>query len=153
MRQLLFRSLNVLLIAAVLTSYQTHALNRAAVVSAHQQEETAAAALAEQYQREAQSVQKSAEQLRGAYTDGTWEGTADGFGGPITISVTVSNGFVADIQVLSAEQEDPAYFAMAQQVIPALIEAQGEGVDAISGATFSSTGLIQATANALEEAK
>lgn len=153
MRQFMVRSLNLLLIMAILVAYQGQALGRAAIVSAHQEMESAAADLAAQYEREARSEAQAAEPSRGAYADGVWEGTAEGFGGPITVRVTVTDGSVTDIQVVSAEGEDPAYFATAQEVLPALIQAQGAEVDTVSRATFSSTGLIQATVKALEGAK
>lgn len=153
MRQFLVRSVNLLLIAAILVGYQGQALGRAAAVSAHQEMEAAAAELAAQYEREAQAESEAAEPSRGAYADGDWEGTAEGFGGPITVLVNVSEGSVTDIQVVSAEGEDPAYFATAQEVLPAMVQAQSAEVDTVSGATFSSTGLIQATANALEAAQ
>lgn len=153
MKQFMVRSLNLLLIMAILVGYQGQALGRAAAVSAHQELEAAAAGLAAQYEQEAQSDAQSAEPPGGVYADGVWEGTAEGFGGPITVRVTVSDGRITDIQVVSAEGEDPAYFATAQEVLPALIQTQGSDVDAVSGATFSSTGLIQATAKALEGAK
>ena len=81
-----------------------------------------------------------------------YEGEADGFGGPIQVKVTVENGEITDIEVVSAEKEDGAYLTMAMDVIPNLIEAQSADVDTISGATFSSTGIINAVEAALEEA-
>ena len=86
------------------------------------------------------------------YKDGTYTGEADGFGGPIQVKVTVENGKITDIEVVSAEKEDGAYLTMAMDVIPNLIEAQSADVDTISGATFSSTGIINAVEAALEEA-
>ena len=86
------------------------------------------------------------------YKDGTYTGEADGFGGPIQVKVTVENGEITDIEVVSAEKEDGAYLTMAMDVIPNLIEAQSADVDTISGATFSSTGIINAVEAALEEA-
>ena len=41
---------------------------------------------------------------------------------------------------------------MAEEIIPAIIEAQSADVDTISGATFSSTGIKDAVAQALEKA-
>ena len=52
----------------------------------------------------------------------------------------------------SAEKEDSAYLAMAEDIIPKIIEAQSVEVDTISGATFSSTGIKDATEQALEQA-
>lgn len=86
------------------------------------------------------------------YQDGVYTGEAEGFGGPISVEVTVDGGKISQIEIVSAEKEDGAYLSMAQDIIPAIIEAQTAEVDTISGATFSSTGIKNATAQALEEA-
>lgn len=88
----------------------------------------------------------------GAYTDGVWEGTAQGFGGDIQVKVTVEGGSITDISIVSAEKEDGAYLSMAEDIIPKIIDAQSADVDTISGATFSSTGIKNAVTQALEEA-
>ena len=54
--------------------------------------------------------------------------------------------------IVSAEKEDGAYLSMAEDIIPTIIDAQSADVDTISGATFSSTGIKNAVAQALEEA-
>lgn len=95
------------------------------------------------------STEESAES---GYKDGTYEGEAEGFGGPISISVTVEDGKVTEVNILSAEKEDGAYLAMAKDIIPTIIEQQTWDVDTISGATFSSTGIRNATQQALEKA-
>ncbi len=89
----------------------------------------------------------------GAYTDGEWEGEAQGFGGPVAVKVTVKQGMITDITLVSAEKEDQAYLSMAEDVIPAMIEAQSADVDTVTGATFSSTGIRDAVAQALEKAE
>lgn len=86
------------------------------------------------------------------YTDGTYEGTGVGFGGDITVSVTVADGKITDIQVISADGEDPAYYNQAVSVVDAMLEAQSTEVDTVSGATYSSTGLIDAVSDALGKA-
>lgn len=86
------------------------------------------------------------------YKDGTYEGEAEGFGGPISVSVTVAGGKVTELNILSAEKEDGAYFEMAKDIIPTIIEQQTWDVDTISGATFSSTGIKNAAQQALEKA-
>ena len=88
----------------------------------------------------------------GSYKDGTYTGEADGFGGTVAVEVTVKNGKIEAVEVTSAEKEDSAYLAMAEDIIPKIIEAQSAEVDTISGATFSSTGIKNATEQALEQA-
>lgn len=95
------------------------------------------------------STEESAEY---GYKDGTYEGEAEGFGGPISVSVTVEDGKVTELNILSAEKEDGAYLSMAEDIIPTIIEQQTWDVDTISGATFSSTGIKNATQQALEKA-
>lgn len=86
------------------------------------------------------------------YWDGTYQGEADGFGGTVAVEVTIENGKITGIEVTSAENEDGAYLSMAKDIIPKIIAAQSADVDAISGATFSSTGIKNASQEALEKA-
>ncbi len=83
--------------------------------------------------------------------DGTYEGSADGYEGTITVSVTVSGGQVTDITVVS-ESDSPQFFNQAKTLLDTIISGQTLEVDAVSGATFSSAGLINATADALQQA-
>ena len=89
----------------------------------------------------------------GSYKDGRYEGTSTGFGGDITVKVTVDGGKITAVDIVSAEKEDGAYLTMAEDIIPKIIDAQTSEVDTISGATFSSTGIKNATAQALESAQ
>ena len=88
----------------------------------------------------------------GGYKDGTYQGSGTGFGGTITVEITISGGKIASITVLSAAGETASYFASAQGVISRIISGQTPNVDAVSGATYSSNGIIQAVQNALAKA-
>ena len=92
-------------------------------------------------------------QLAGAYPDGSYIGSAQGYGGTITVQVTISGGSISDIAVVSAPGETASYFASAQGVISSVLSAQSPNVDTVSGATFSSGGLREATGNALSQAE
>lgn len=94
----------------------------------------------------------AAENGGSGYADGTYTGEAQGFGGPVSMEVVIEDGKITEVNVLSAEKEDGAYFTMAEDIIPAIISAQSADVDTISGATFSSTGIKDAVAIALEKA-
>lgn len=89
---------------------------------------------------------------RDGYVDGVYEGTAEGFGGDITVQVAISDGKIASIKIVSAEDETPSYLAQAEAVIGRMIKAQSPAVDVVSGATYSSTGIINATSAALNKA-
>lgn len=137
------RTVSLLLVLGVLWQYQHIAASRAAVVAERQQRidevEAYNAALTEQ-------------DVASSYNDGTYEGAGMGFGGEITVSVTVADGKVAEITVLSADGEDPAYYDQALAVLDEIVSAQSTEVDTVSGATFSSTGLIEAAVDALGKA-
>lgn len=100
---------------------------------------------------QAKSEDRKADENTG-YRDGTYQGEADGFGGTVAVEVTIENGKITGIEVTSAENEDGAYLSMAKDIIPKIIAAQSSDVDTISGATFSSTGIKNASQEALDKA-
>ena len=116
------------------------------VTLAHEQTDAAAKAEADRKNAE---IAAEAGETGGSYTDGIYQGTATGFGGDITVEVTITDGRIASVDILSAEKEDSAYLTMAKDIIPEILDAQSADVDTISGATFSSTGIKNATAQAL----
>jgi uncharacterized protein with FMN-binding domain len=81
--------------------------------------------------------------------DGTYKGTGEGFMGPIEVEVKVAGGKVTSVTVLS-NQETPDVAGGALSDIPKTIVSQQKAdVDAVSGATFASKGIIEAVKNAL----
>ena len=88
-----------------------------------------------------------------AYKNGTYTGDGQGFGGNIQVQVTLENDTITDIQVVSAPGEDSAYLSQGQGVISTILASQSTDVDTISGATFSSTGIINAVNDALGKAE
>lgn len=87
------------------------------------------------------------------YTDGTYEGTADGHNDPLSVEVTVENGEIANIVIIDhAETEglsDPAF----EEVPAAIIETNSTEVDTVSGATVTSNAIMSAVEDALEDAQ
>ena len=51
----------------------------------------------------------------GLWKDGTYEGSGQGFGGQIVVSVTIKNGSIDDIQIKEAKNEDSAYINNAKK--------------------------------------
>jgi uncharacterized protein with FMN-binding domain len=88
----------------------------------------------------------------GQYRDGTYTGASQGYGGDITVEVTIEGGAIADIRIVSAPGEDAAYLDSAKALIPQMLEAQTSELDAVSGATLSSVGLLNAVSIALNDA-
>ena len=87
------------------------------------------------------------------YKNGTYTGEGQGFGGTIQVQVTLEDDTITDIQVVSAPGEDSAYLSQGEGVISSILSAQSTDVDTISGATFSSTGIINAVIDALGKAE
>ena len=83
--------------------------------------------------------------------DGVYTGSGTGFSGTITVQVTVAGGKITAIQIVSSG-DDAAYLNRAQAVIPSVIAAQSTSVDTVSGATYSSKGILMAIHNALVQA-
>ncbi len=88
----------------------------------------------------------------GAYKDGTYTGSAQGFGGDIKVKVTVSGQKITVIDITEASGEDEAYLSMAKDIISTMLDKQTADVDTVSGATYSSTGIKNAVTQALEGA-
>lgn len=112
---------------------------------------TAAAANAGNAAGSAPSVSKVSE--FGTWKDGTYTGSGKGFGGTISVKVTVKDGKISAIDVTSASGETASYFSKAKGIIPKMISGQTTNVDAASGATYSSNGIITAVRNALSKAE
>ena len=100
-------------------------------------------------QKQIQEAERAAN--RGPYaTDGVFTGTAQGYGGPVTMQVTVKGGYIDDVRVVDAPNEDGPYLEQAVKLIDDMLVKQTPNVDTVSGATFSSAGIINGAVQALE---
>lgn len=153
------RVVNVALIVLVLVVYQSQAHARTQIAAA-QQEQQKALQMQEQLQQAIDQQEFSdgptertgaedATAQTGTYADGTYSGTAAGFSGDLTVSVTVQQGKITDVAVTQS-QDDAEYLDKASALLDEIVAAQGtQGVDVVSGATFSSNGILGAVDNAL----
>ena len=95
---------------------------------------------------------RAASSERGPYaTDGVFTGTAQGYGGSVTTQVTVENGYITAVEVVEHSGETEAYFSQAEPLTDAVVEAQTTAVDTVSGATFSSAGILNGATEALQQ--
>ena len=85
-----------------------------------------------------------------AVVDGKYTGKAQGFGGDLTVEVTVAGGKMTKVEVVE-HKETPAKFELTQVIIDKIIETQTVQVDAVSGATESSDAIMKAVTNALTQ--
>ena len=86
------------------------------------------------------------------FKDGTYEGSSQGYGGQIVVSVTVSGGEIAAIDIVSAAGEDAAYLNMSKPMLDEIVATQDLEVDTVTGATLSSVGMRNAVILALQQA-
>ena len=87
-----------------------------------------------------------------AYKDGTYYGSGTGFGGPLKVMVEISGGKIASIQIVE-NSDGSDYISKAASLIDSIIAKQSTNVDTVSGATYSSKGLLNAIKNALKQAE
>ncbi|HEX3038693.1 MAG TPA: FMN-binding protein [Caproiciproducens sp.] len=101
---------------------------------------------------QAASSSSAAPSANGSYKDGTYSGTGNGFRGATTVSVVVAGGKITEVSVESYQDDDRFFNRAYSEVTQEIISSQSAEVDAVSGATFSSNGIMSAVADALKSA-
>ena len=97
------------------------------------------------------SAEIAAVQDASAYKDGTYYGTGKGFAGNIKVKVDIAGGKISAISIVSTKDGD-SYVKSASSLLDTIVEKQSTNVDTVSGATFSSRGIIAAVRSALSRA-
>ena len=87
----------------------------------------------------------------GLWKDGTYEGSGQGFGGQIVVSVTIKMVLSMTFR-LKKRKMKTVHILIMQKIIDTMKQKQTADVDVASGATYSSKGIIAAVRNALKEA-
>ena len=102
--------------------------------------------------RKAEPKEMSAHPNDSRWKDGTYTGSGKGYGGTITVSVTIEKGKISSIQVTSHKGETEAFFNKGKGIIERIVSSQSTDVDTVSGATYSSGGIREAVMQALRKA-
>lgn len=88
----------------------------------------------------------------GLFIPGTYEAGAQGFGGEVTVTITVTEDEITEV-VIKGDGETPSLGGVAvERLGKAMVEAQAPEVDSISGATVTSNAIIAAATEALTKA-
>lgn len=140
MRKFLIRIISLVVIVIAIFNYNSVLADRAFA------EQKAKAEYEAQLEKMGVSTEK------GNYKDGTYTGSARGYGGTVTMSVTIKDGMISSVNVVSAANEDAAYWNATLGLIDNILAAQSAEIDGVSGATFSSNGLLNAVKEALKQA-
>lgn len=138
------------LLSALETIYTNRVQNQAASASS---DSSTSADTSDSASTDDNSASDDAADADNVYKDGTYTGEADGYGGTIQVEVTLASDEIISINVVSAPGEDSAYLSQAESVIDSILSAQSTDVDTVSGATFSSTGILNAVDEALGKAE
>lgn len=92
-------------------------------------------------------------EVQGNYKDGVYEGTGKGNNGDIKVEVTVEGGNITSVVLKEHGETEGIYEAAEKAVVTDIIKTQNAEVDAVSGATNTSNGIMEAVANAIADAK
>ncbi|MDO4492890.1 MAG: FAD-dependent oxidoreductase [Clostridia bacterium] len=87
-----------------------------------------------------------------AFTAGTYTASAKGYNAPVEVSVTFSENAVTAIEVTAHKETAHVGDVAFAPMIEDMLAANGAGVDAVAGATFSSAALRNAVIAAAEQA-
>ncbi|HIX32483.1 MAG TPA: FAD-dependent oxidoreductase [Candidatus Gemmiger avium] len=88
----------------------------------------------------------------GKYTAGTYEATAQGYGGSVTVTMTVDADSITDVKAVGENETEGVGSKAIEQLPGAILEAQSCEVDGIAGATFSSDAVLAAAKDCLAQA-
>ncbi|HAH19144.1 FMN-binding protein [uncultured Eubacterium sp.] len=147
MKSLIIKSINILLIAGGLLIYQDKAINRNDEKIAFENESKKI----EQKKMEIEMANKDEASL--IYKDGSYKGSGEGFGGKIIVEVTIEKDYIKEAKIISKKNETPEYISQAEKILDDVVSKQTIKVDAVSGATLSSNGILAALDDAMNKAK
>lgn len=147
MKSLIIKSINILLIAGGLLIYQDKAINRNDEKIAFENESKKI----EQKKMEIEMANKDEASL--IYKDGSYKGSGEGFGGEIIVEVTIEKDYIKESKIISKKNETPEYISQAEKILDDVVSKQTIKVDAVSGATLSSNGILAALDDAMNKAK
>ena len=87
------------------------------------------------------------------YKDGVYEGTGTGRNGEIKVAVTVKDGKISSVEVVSHNESSDIGGPALPKLVDQAVAANSSAIDGASGASMTSEGFRQAVAAALEQAK
>ncbi len=99
-----------------------------------------------------QDENQDRETVQGKLKPGTYEASAKGHGGDVTAKVTVTEEKISDIKIDASEETPSLAEGAAKEITSRILDTQSLDVEAVSGATISSTAMIKAITKALEKA-
>ena len=87
-----------------------------------------------------------------SYAPGTYEGSAQGFGGEVKATVTIGEDGIETVELVGDDETPELGGAALEKLAPKFTEAQSSKVDAVSGCTITSDAAMAAVQQALDQA-
>ncbi|MGI6192452.1 MAG: FAD-dependent oxidoreductase, partial [Christensenellales bacterium] len=89
----------------------------------------------------------------GIYTPGSYTGTSRGFGGEVTVEITVDANAITNVLIVGDSETTGVGSLAVEQMPAAILSAQSAEVDVITGATITSNAILEALGKALAAAR
>ena len=102
---------------------------------------------------ETTKAETETQEERGTYIPGTYTATAQGFGGDVTVTITVDAKSITEVVIEGAQETDGIGSRAVEELPEAIKSAQSEEVDAVAGATITSKAIQTAAGEALAQAR
>ncbi|WP_449136573.1 FAD-dependent oxidoreductase [Solobacterium moorei] len=96
---------------------------------------------------------KKHENVKVTYKEGTYTGTGTGYNGPINLTVTFTKDGISEIDYSDNKETNHIGTPAFDYLVADAKEANGAGIDVISGATFTSIGFKNALIDAAKQAE
>ena len=95
----------------------------------------------------------SASVREAGFAPGNYEGTGRGYRGPIRVQVQISPAGIEDIVIIEHRENAYPGAAAMEELLEAVLETGSTDLDAVSGATYSSRGFLEAVEDAIGKAQ
>ena len=148
MRSFWMKTVNILVIVFILFIYQVNARSSARMNKVISEVK---ASVEQAEQNSSGDPEDGVPSIR-AYRNGRYEGSGTGYKGELRVVVTIEDSRISSVDIVESA-DDKAYLRLAAGLTEDIIARQTtEGINTVSGATFSSKGLIEAVSEALKGA-
>lgn len=98
------------------------------------------------------TVKNGTPAAKALYTPGVYEGVGQGNNGPIRVKVTVTDKLIEKVEIVSQQETSAIATGPLESIPAAIVSGQTLAVDAVSGATHVSEGILAAVEQALTAA-
>lgn len=88
----------------------------------------------------------------GKYTPGTYTGTSTGFGGDVSVTITVDSNQITEVKAVGDSETPTVGGAALEELAQQILDQQSSKIDGVTGATMTSNGIREAAEKAIKAA-